>query len=147
MASNHIMTPAEIKKAVADFNNQIQATELKLGEQVRKWFETEKQTTYATINQAIVKRTAANIENYVVRVDVKTFDSDKLPPNISRDSAHSIIRDESKKQCELIGAFIKARGHNLTSVDYRLYQHYVRSNETDISCAFTFGSTEKTTTK
>ncbi len=147
MASNLIMTPAEIKKAADDLNNKNQANELKLVDQVRKWFDTNKQTTYATINQTIIKHTAANIEKYAFSVDVATYNSDKLSSNISRDRKYSIIRDETQKQCALIGAFIRAQGHNLTSVDYRLYEHYGLIYETDISCVFTFGSTEKNTKK
>jgi hypothetical protein len=147
MTSNHIMTPAEIKKAAADLNNQNQANELKLVDQVRKWFDTNKQTTYATINQTIIKHTAANIENYAFSVDVTTYNSNKLPLTISRDRKYNIISDESQKQCALIGAFIRAQGHNLTSVDYRLYEHYGLIDETDISCVFTFGYTEKNTKK
>ncbi len=147
MASNLIMTPAEIKKAAADLNNKDKATEVKLREQVKNWFDTEKQKTYATINQTIIKHTADNIENYGFCVDVKTYNSDKLPSNISHDRKYSIIRDETQKQCALIGAFIKARGHNITSTDYRLYEPYGIIDETDISCVFTFGSTQKNTKK
>lgn len=146
MASNPIMTPVEIKKAAADLNNQIQATELKLGEQVKKWFEAEKQTTYDTINRAIVKRAAANIENYTFWVGVKTYEPHELPATIPRDRAWSIIWRESYNQCNLIGAFIKAQGHNLTNVDTRLYEPY-GIDDTDINCVFTFGSTEKNTKK
>ena len=142
MSANTIMTPDEIKKGAADLNNQIQATELKLGEQVKKWFVAEKQTTYANINQKIIKQTAANIENYTFWVGVKTYEPHELPATITSDRAKSIIWRESYNQCNLIGAFIKAQGHNLTNVDTRLYEPY-GIDDTDINCVFTFGSTEK----
>ena len=141
MSANTVMTPAEIQKAAEDLNKQIAANEFKLVEQVRGWFETEKQTTYDTINQGIIKNTAANIENYTFWVGVKTYDPQKLSlsSTVPRNRAYDVIWRESYNQCKLIGAFITAQGHNLTSVNTKLYQPYGIS-DTDINCIFTFGS-------
>lgn len=152
MASNPIMTPAQ-----DDCINKPQVTEQKLRQEVRYWFNREKVATYTTINETLINHPDTN-KNYAFCVDIKTYDlpggdkiydSNKLSSTLTRDETYSIIRDETQKQCSLVGAFIKAKGHNLTNVDYRICEPYAYGtiNDTEISCNFTIGSTEKNTKK
>jgi hypothetical protein len=144
MSANTIMTPGEVQKAAEELNKQIAANELKIVEQVREWFKTEQQTTYDAINQNMANNTAANIENYTMWVDVKTYNPQELPllSTMTHSRLYDIIWGESYKQCKIIGDFIRAQGHNLTNANTTLHNHW-GIRDTTIKCEFTFGLTNQ----
>ena len=147
MSANTIMTPAEIQKAAEDKNNKIRAAEIQLREQVKGWFTKSKTTTFTRINNELVTHVVANTEQVKFGVWVAQFKDpirNKPPYNIMNyNAATKVIMDESHKQCNLIGDFMKAQGHNLSEVNATLRSDF---GITDINCEFTFAPRTATTT-
>jgi hypothetical protein len=139
MSANRIMTPAEIQKAAADKNNKIRAVEIQLREQAKGWFTKSKQTTFTRINDKLITHAIANTDQVKFGVWSAQYDTEfllKPPVNVMNyDAATKIIMDESHKQCNLIGEFVKAQGHNLVAVKATSQTDY---GITDIECEFTF---------
>ena len=146
MSANTIMTPAEIQKAAEDKNNKIRAAEIQLRGQVSGWFTKSKPTIFARINNELITHVVANTEQVKFAVWAAQFEDpirNKPPYNVMNyDAATKVIRDESHKQCNLIGDFVKAQGHNLTTVQATLRSDY---GITDITCEFTFAPRTTTT--
>jgi len=138
------MTPAEVKKAVNDMNASIRATELQLREEVGKWFVSRKQTIFASINTELLNKTfyktdpAEEVGFSVPAADYKNKMLWSEPyNNMKYDLAVHVINDETQKQCELIGEFIKAQGHNLTKVKAT---YKIDFGIADIGCNFTIAT-------
>ena len=158
MSANTIMTPADIQKAAEDKNNKIRADEIQLRGQVSGWFTKSKPTIFARINDELVTHVAANTEQVKFAVWAAQFEDpirnkppyniedpirNKPPYNIMNyNAANKVIMDESHKQCNLIGEFVKAQGHNLSEVRATLRSDY---GITDINCEFTFAPRTTTT--
>ena len=146
MSANTIMTPADIQKAAEDKNNKIRADEIQLRGQVSGWFTKSKPTIFARINDELVTHVVANTEQVKFAVWAAQFEDpirNKPPYNIMNyDAATKVIKDEAHKQCNLIGDFVKAQGHNLSEVRATLRSDY---GITDINCEFTFAPRTTTT--
>ena len=88
----------------------------------------------------------ANTEQVKFAVWAAQFEDpirNKPPYNVMNyDAATKVIRDESHKQCNHIGDFVKAQGHNLSEVHSTLRSDY---GITDITCEFTFAPRTTTT--
>lgn len=139
MSANTIMTPAEIQKAAEDKNNKFRAAEIQLRGQISGWFAKSKTTTFARINDELITHVVANTEQVKFAVWAAQFEDtirNKLPYNIMNyDATAKVIVDESHKQCNLIGDFVKAQGHNLAEVHTTFRSNYEMTN---INCEFTF---------
>ena len=146
MSANTIMTPAEIQKAAEDKNNKIRAAEIQLSGQVSGWFTKSKPTIFARINNELITHVVANTEQVKFAVWAAQFEDpirNKPPYNIMNyHAATKVIRDEARKQCNLIGDFVKAQGHNLSEVHTTLHSDF---GITDINCEFTFAPRTATT--
>ena len=133
------MTPAEIQKAAEDKNNKIRAAEIQLSGQVSGWFTKSKPTIFARINNELITHVVANTGQVKFAVWAAQFEDpirNKPPYNIMNyHAATKVIRDEAHKQCNLIGDFVKAQGHNLSEVHTTLQSDF---GSTDINCEFTF---------
>jgi len=161
------MTSDEHHKASEYLNTQITENEIKLKEKVREWFYTGKQRIYDTVNKNINAYTAAKYKHYVFAAGVTTYDPTQLSlsSTVPRDRANAIILHESNTQCNLIGEFIKAQGHNLKNVNACLEHPYLdhmppyyrrslpddnitvcmpyEHLDVDVKCIFTFDSADK----
>ena len=146
MSANTIMTPAEIQKAAEDKNNKIRAAEIQLRGQVSGWFTERKTTIFARINNELITHVVANTDQVKFAVWATQFEDPirhRPPYNVMNyDAATKVIRDESHKQCNHIGDFVKAQGHNLSEVHSTLRSDY---GITDITCEFTFAPRTTTT--
>ena len=134
MSAYIIMTPTEIQSAAADINNEIRATEIQLRQQVRDWFSAAKPFVFKQINNnPMVIKTFVN--------DYNTKIYYQAPLNkMGYEAAEKTIKEESTTQCNLIGDFIKAQGHNLVNTIANFDRDY---GIMDIQCQFTFGPTQK----
>ena len=148
MSANTIMTPAEIQKAAEDKNNKIRAAKIQLRGQVSGWFTKSKPTIFARINNELITQVVANTDQVQFGVWSAAYETKflyKPPYNIMNyDAATKVIRDESHKQCNLIGDFVKAQGHNLIAVQATSTSDF---GSTDINCEFTFAPRTTTTVK
>jgi len=146
MSANTIMTPAEIQKAAEDVNNKIRAAEIQLRGQVSGWFTKSKIAIFARINNELITNVVANTDQVKFAVWAAKFEDPirhRPPYNVMNyDAATKVIRDESHKQCNLIGDFVKAQGHNLSEVHSTLRSDH---GITDITCEFTFAPRTTTT--
>lgn len=144
MSTDRIMTPFEVQIAAADTNNEIRATEIQLRKQVRDWFSAAKPSVFKQINNELITQTVANTSPIVVRTVVKNYPTKiyYLEPlgKMGYEAAEKTIKEESATQCNLIGDFIKAQGHNLVNTTANFDRDY---GLMDIQCQFTFGSTQK----
>ena len=144
MSADRIMTPTEIQIAAADINNEIRATEIQLRQQVRDWFSAVKPAVFKQINNKLITQIVTNTSPIVVRSFVKNYLTKiyyQAPLNkLGADAARTTIMDESATQCNLIGDFIKAQGHNLVNTTSNFHSDY---GVVDIVCQFTFGPTSK----
>ena len=133
------MTPAEVQKAAADKNNKIRAVEIQLRQKVVNWFTESKPATYHRINNELITQAVANTNQVKFGVWAAKYDTEiffRQPINImDYDAATKVIMDEAHKQCNLIGEFIRAQGHNLVSVTASDMRDY---GIIDIKCDFTF---------
>lgn len=144
MSANTIMTPFEVQIAAADNNNEIRATEIQLRKQVRYWFSAAKPSVFKQINNELITQTVANTNRVVVRTLIKCYLTKiyYLEPlgKMGYDAAEKTIKEESATQCNLIGDFIKAQGHNLVNTTANFARDY---GFADIQCQFTFGPNQK----
>jgi hypothetical protein len=138
------MTPFEVQIAAADTNNEIRATEIQLRQQVRGWFTAAKPSVFKQINNELITQTVANTNPMVVRAFIKDYDTEiyyvKPLSKMGYEAAEKTIKEESATQCNLIGDFIKAQGHNLVNTTANFDRDY---GIMDIQCQFTFGTTQK----
>lgn len=139
MSANTIMNPAEIKKAAEDVNNKIRVVEIQLREKVAGLFAKSKPSVFEMINNHLITQAVANTNQPNFAVYAAQYDTKflfKPPVNVMNyDAANKVIMDESHKQCNLIGEFVKAQGHNLVEVSASSWSDY---GIVDIKCDFTF---------
>lgn len=144
MSTDRIMTPFEVQIAAADTNNEIRATEIQLRQQVHGWFSAAKPSVFKQINNELIKQTVANTSPIVFRTFVKSYPTKiyYLEPlgKMGYEAAEKTIKAESRTQCNLIGDFIKAQGHNLVNTTANFDKD---NGMMDIDCQFTFDSTKK----
>jgi len=144
MSADRIMTPFEVQIAATDTNNEIRATEIQLRQQVRGWFSAAKPSVFKQINNTLITQTVANTSPIVVTTFVKNYDTKiyyvKPLSKMGYEAADKTIKEESATQCNLIGDFIKAQGHNLVNTTANLDRDY---GIMDIQCQFTFGTNKK----
>lgn len=152
MSANTVMTPAEVQKAAADKNNKIRAVEIQLREKVANWFTKSKPATYNRINDELIAHVVANkeakpeqIKFAVHSAEYETKFLHKQPFNtMNYWVASDVIMDESQKQCNLIGEFVKAQGHNLVDVSASNHADF---GIVDIKCEFRLAPSTTITVK
>lgn len=144
MSADRIITPIEVQIAANDTNNEIRATEIQLRHQVRNWFSSAKPAVFKQINNELIRQSVANTSPIVATTFVKDYLTKsyyQAPLNkMGAVAAENVIMDESTTQCNLIGDFIKAQGHNLVSTTASFHRDF---GIVDIACHFTFGPNQK----